>query len=1130
MLPSTGAIESLVPIGIDDRQWEESLPDRSLNSRIGPYQLIREIGRGGMATVYEARDENQERVALKVLDVRQSKSDKRVGRFMREGEATSRLKHPNIIRIFQVGQDGDFCFIAMELIDGPTLEDLIFELRRGRKDALRHFRPDLASLPDPVVTSTGYQRAILEALANIASAVQVAHDVDLVHRDIKPSNILMDKNGRLVLTDFGLVQDMAAETLTLTGDVLGTPLYMSPEQIAGDRNKIGPHSDIYALGATIHEALGLNAAYSATEIAALAKQIARHEPRNLAELNPTLPKSVHTIIRRAMAKRPHDRYGSAAALAADIHTFLAGGQIKAKPPSVAEKLRATMRRNPKAVAVTFAITGLLVAILGTVGFLMNRDDNKRAREARRSFDDGQALLQQEAWSAAWRAAQEVEVELKNEDLAHRLREDISGNLEQEFKENVGMGVDGLRKANQLRQSVMQLSGISIDTSLWQRSLSLALMTIATSDTSATDEPALDRIWQSSSASLSEKDRALWANRLEQSCAVEQANRHYLGAYTLARRADRWHLRTSTFPPKDYEKWVRPEYKALSTLAQKTSQMPWASAFREMTLGSFSSFPWPEIRTFLQELAAKANAKNGEALLGLLSRSPLLGMTDSLIAMGERVPDLRVSLLTHWAWHPQSEAQEALLSWAPEFLSLEHRLQLAKALEEPSPRARVFLEAQLPTAEAPLLKILSQSLGMAKNQKEMTKLKLRLAKLQTQERQLYLTSFVALGGQAEWAWIASWLTDHRQGGEEMRRALRGNMNLVPKDWCLKNLKHRRSSLRHIAQDVLIASSDAGREIRQELFLDEGEELGVRIRCGLLLAPEEQDALLGKLDLLEIADPVILAFALSLSLPGPNDEPEDQSRRAANLLRAYRESKEDLVRAWALRSLEAGAAPDLAPLIARDLNRYQVDSTGNILLGLLGKSPMHLALSQVLSEMERQSSNPLLPRSRDLNAARCRFLGQMASKTLGDGEDMRTIVARALVKCATRNDMSTSARKWALSILPKFKNLIEIDELASSLAPHAKDEIVGVFATLLSVCKGHEAALRFLEERPRLDKFALVAQSLIFAGVGRYSRAMRSLELAYMAGFRLQFDSPDFSAIEKLRQQKGFHQLWRALQSK
>ena len=279
----------------------QDLAGRSL----GKYQILEEIGRGGFAAVYKALDTTLDRVvALKALAPHLTWDATFVARFKQEARAAANLHHPNIVIIYEVGEAEGVLYIAMEYLAGRPLNDILAE-----EGALS--LPQVASILD-----------------QLASALDYTHASDLVHRDIKPSNIIASEIGHVTLTDFGIVRAATDARLTATGTIMGTPEYMSPEQVMEE--EVGPASDIYSLGIACYEMLAGQGPFTGTTVAVLHAQ-AYEEPPFLRELNPDVPEGVEAVIHRALAKDPADRYARAGEMARDLRAAMEGIAVPVVP-------------------------------------------------------------------------------------------------------------------------------------------------------------------------------------------------------------------------------------------------------------------------------------------------------------------------------------------------------------------------------------------------------------------------------------------------------------------------------------------------------------------------------------------------------------------------------------------------------------------------------------------------------------------------------------------------------------------------------------------------------------------------------------------------------------------------------
>ena len=304
---------------------------------IGDYEIVEVIGRGGMGVVYRARHRRLDRtVALKMLQAGDTADDVQLKRFQAEARAAANLDHPGIVPVYEVGEYGGRHFMSMALVEGTSLAEWT---RDG-------------PLPPEEAASL---------LKSIAEAVQFAHERGVVHRDIKPANILLDAAGRPRITDFGLAKNVLDDAgLTTTGQVLGTPAYMSPEQAAG--REAGQAADVYSLGATLYFLLTGRPPFHAAGVMETLRQVAEQEPAPPRLLNPGIPRDLETICLKCLRKEPRRRYESAKELAGDLGRWLRREPIRARPVRPAEKAWLWCRRKP-----WFAGSVALIAVLMVLG-------------------------------------------------------------------------------------------------------------------------------------------------------------------------------------------------------------------------------------------------------------------------------------------------------------------------------------------------------------------------------------------------------------------------------------------------------------------------------------------------------------------------------------------------------------------------------------------------------------------------------------------------------------------------------------------------------------------------------------------------------------------------------------------
>jgi serine/threonine protein kinase len=370
-----------------------------LPERFGKYRIMRELGRGGMGVVYEAVDLSLERrVALKVLPAGLLVEEKSLARFRREAKVAARIRHPNIVPVYELGVEADTPYIAMELVEGTSLDKTIASRRPDasldvRSSATCSVAPGSVPASAPTVTqldksldapergaavgaaqSTHRPSAIdlpyvletAKRFAAVASALHLAHSQGIIHRDLKPSNLLLDTAGNLRVLDFGIARLEGQESLTLSGEVFGTPRYMSPEQARGDAAIVDARTDVYSLAATLYEAIALAPLFAAKTPADMLHQVLHDAPRPLRSVQPRVPRDLETIVHKCLSKEREGRYGSAEALAQDLERFARGDPIEARPPSLPERAWkwASRRRGRIAVAalvVVLAVAGLVAA-------------------------------------------------------------------------------------------------------------------------------------------------------------------------------------------------------------------------------------------------------------------------------------------------------------------------------------------------------------------------------------------------------------------------------------------------------------------------------------------------------------------------------------------------------------------------------------------------------------------------------------------------------------------------------------------------------------------------------------------------------------------------------------------------
>jgi serine/threonine protein kinase/lipoprotein NlpI len=357
---------------------EGALDSTAMNAMatLRDYDVLAPLGRGGMGVVYRARHRRLNRpVALKMFQPGRLPSPRELDRFHVEAQAIARLQHPNIVQIFEVGQSRGLPFLALELAEGGTLAERLRDLP---------FKPIAAA----------------ELVRSLAGAIHHAHEQRIIHRDLKPANVLFAKDGTPKITDFGLAKMLeepadGPHDATRTGEPMGTPRYMSPEQAAGRPDQIGPSTDVYALGTLLYECLTGQVPFMAASVVTTMEKIRNETPVSPRRHQSTIPRDLATICLKCLQKEPGRRYPSAQALADDLGRFLRHEPIHARPTPSWQRVRMWSRRRP-ARAVLLAVA-LLAAVAGIAWFgvqqqLERQRINKLRDDVSRLVGEGQQAL------------------------------------------------------------------------------------------------------------------------------------------------------------------------------------------------------------------------------------------------------------------------------------------------------------------------------------------------------------------------------------------------------------------------------------------------------------------------------------------------------------------------------------------------------------------------------------------------------------------------------------------------------------------------------------------------------------------------------------------------------------------
>jgi serine/threonine protein kinase/Flp pilus assembly protein TadD len=423
-----------------------SRPPAEVLGTLGDFRLLREIGRGGMGVVYEAEQISLgRRVALKMLPFAAAVDPKQLQRFKNEAQAAAHLQHQHIVPVHYVGCERGVHFYAMQYIEGQTLAAVIRELRllAGLETASPAPAPVAASAlaselvsgqwapvkptggeivrlcggeeptspdrpttplphhpttspphdPTPPIAalsterstkSASFFRTVAHLGVQAAEALEHAHQLGVIHRDIKPANLLVDAGGHLWVADFGLAKLGSEAGLTMTGDLVGTLRYMSPEQALAKRVMVDARTDVYSLGVTLYELLTLEPAYNGRNREEVLQQITFEEPRLPCRLNNAVPPELETIVLKAMAKNPEERYATAQDLAHDLRRYLEDKPIKAKRPTLWQRAAKWARRHKTVVRAAMLLLGIAMVGSAVSTFLIMQQRDAAEANYRRA--------------------------------------------------------------------------------------------------------------------------------------------------------------------------------------------------------------------------------------------------------------------------------------------------------------------------------------------------------------------------------------------------------------------------------------------------------------------------------------------------------------------------------------------------------------------------------------------------------------------------------------------------------------------------------------------------------------------------------------------------------------------------
>jgi serine/threonine-protein kinase len=358
--------------------------------RVRGYEILDELGRGGMGVVYKARQIKLNRiVALKMVLAGAHAGAEALGRFFTEAEAVALLVHPNIVQIFEVSEHDGIPFFSLEFVAGGSLADRLSREPMQASEAAR----------------------LVEALAR---AMHAAHTQGVIHRDLKPANVLITQDGIPKITDFGLAKRMESDSKqTRSGTLMGTPSYMAPEQARGDTHKIGPPADTYAIGVILYECLTGRTPFVGTSVMDTLQQVQNLEPVPPRYLQPRVPSDLETICLKCLQKEADKRYASSQDLADDIARFIAGEPILARPISTTARVMRWAKRNPRVAALSASLlTVLLTLALGSTVAAFRISQARQNADIARLWAEQKAKSEERLRGVADKAASDAEKALQ----------------------------------------------------------------------------------------------------------------------------------------------------------------------------------------------------------------------------------------------------------------------------------------------------------------------------------------------------------------------------------------------------------------------------------------------------------------------------------------------------------------------------------------------------------------------------------------------------------------------------------------------------------------------------------------------------------------------------------------------
>lgn len=496
-----------------------------LQGRLGDYHLIEEIGRGGMGIVYRARQLSLGRdVAIKTLPFASVLDQKQIKRFQNEAQAAGQLHHPNIVPVYAVGCERGVHYYSMQLIEGLSLEQVINDLRSAGLDDVKHQTTIIQSVDAEIsyqervkktavgetkvgertstfasVRNRSHIESVLRLGVQAAEALHYAHQCGVIHRDIKPSNLMIDSRANLWITDFGLARCQQSTPMSVTGDLMGTLRYMSPEQASGRVHAVDHRTDVYALGVTLYEMLTLEYAFDAPHRIELITLINESNPIAPRRLNPAIPSDLETVILKAMSRQPMERYESAGDFEEDLKRVMRGERPLAKRPTVLNRAVQWVGRHQHLFGVLAATLVLLVVGLSIATMIVSKH-----KHAAVSANERAELHLIQANHVVHNFGDLVVERLADMGEGEIVREELLGELRNYYSDFIEYATNDADMTKHVVEARLRLAEVHIKTNRWAEAaanLNAAMESIAKQATQSLPPTVADALLSQSLAKL-----------------------------------------------------------------------------------------------------------------------------------------------------------------------------------------------------------------------------------------------------------------------------------------------------------------------------------------------------------------------------------------------------------------------------------------------------------------------------------------------------------------------------------------------------------------------------------------------------------------------------------------------------